>query len=109
MDEKDTDFCSLPHKEWCDLLSTLETKDNMKKYAAQIKRLDRYKVVFVDSERDTILKVPHKKKARTSVFPDHKQSNKKNTPRHGGIQRYCVLYKKTGITEHKYMSRSAET
>ena len=27
---------------------------------------------------------------------------------HHGIQRYCVLYKKVGMPEQKYMSRSAK-
>ena len=91
MDVRDVDFCSLPHKEMCDLLSTLEDKDNRKRSAAQIKRLDTQKVLVVDVGSDATTKVPHKKKTRTGVFPSHNQKNKSKTPNYGGINHYLML------------------
>ena len=39
MDDKDKDHHSFTQEEWCDLLSTTDTKDNQKRDAAQINRL----------------------------------------------------------------------
>ena len=44
--------------------------------------------------------IPRKKKAKTGVLRSTKSPKRVHT-RHHGIQRYCVLYKKAGITEHK--------
>ena len=58
----------MPHEEWCDLLSTMEAKDNIKRAAYQIKRLAASKVAPANSGSDTSAKVPLKKKARTAVL-----------------------------------------
>ena len=43
INDKIQEYFSITHKEWCDLLSTVEAKDNRKRAAAQIKRLAAYK------------------------------------------------------------------
>ena len=49
------------------------------------------------------IRVPHKNKVRTNVLPDRKQHGK-NTPKHNGAERYCVLCKKAVMTERNYKS-----
>ena len=83
------DFHSLDHEDWCDLLSTIEVKDNRKRSATQIKRLASSKLAY-NSESDESIRVPHKKRLRTGVLPNRKQKGV-NYPKHHGPQRYCML------------------
>ena len=39
MDDKDKDYHPFPHEEWCELLYTIEVKDNLNQATSQIKRL----------------------------------------------------------------------
>ena len=43
LDEKNQDYRSVTHEEWCDLLSTMEFKDNRVRAEAQINKLAAYK------------------------------------------------------------------
>ena len=58
------------------------------------------------SYRKDIIRFPWKNKARTIVLTYHKSN--KNTPKHGGIQNYCVLCNKSVIPECKYILHSAD-
>ena len=89
--DKDADFCYLPHKKWCGLLSTLYAKDNRKRAADKINILSRQKVLVVYFDIDAIPKVLCKNKYSTGVLPSQKQFNESNTPKHGVIQRYYMM------------------
>ena len=78
MEDKDKYYIYLNHEKWCDLLYTLESKDNWKRAAAQIKRLMSQKVVSLEFERDTSFRVTHKKKDMTVFLPSFKQQGNIN-------------------------------
>ena len=107
MDDKDTDYRSLPHGYLCDFLSILEDKYKRQRDAYQIKKISIHKAMAVDYDRDTSSKVPRKKKARTEMLLSLKQ-NKSNTPNNGGIQCYHMLYSKAVMYKRKYMSHSSK-
>ena len=86
LEDNHGDYCSIPHEEWCDLLSTMEVKDNKKRAADQIKRLATSKAAPINSKRDGYTRVPRKKKARAGVLPIRKQHGKR-TSKHHGAQR----------------------
>ena len=54
MEDKFKDNCFLHHEKWCDLLYTLEAKDNQNKPADQIKRIAAFMEAPEDSGRDAI-------------------------------------------------------
>ena len=64
---------------------------------------------MVDSEIDSILKVPCKKKSSTGIFPARKNSNKSKTTKHVRIQCYFVLCKCYVMPESMYMLQISET
>ena len=68
-------------------MSILEVEDNMKIYAAHIKRLATSKSAPVNSYSENSTRVPRKKKARTGVLTDYKHKVKKK-PKYHGAQRY---------------------
>ena len=105
--DKDKDYSSLPHTEWCDLLYTMEEKYNPKQEADQIKILAASKAAPAESDSDTSPKVSQTNKSRTSVLLNRKNHGK-NPPKKKRFKRYCVLYKKYGITERKYTLQSLE-
>ena len=98
IEDKDKDYHSLIHKEWCDLHNILEEKDDLKITVAQIKILAAQKDVPVDSESYAITRVTLKNKARTGVLTDLNK-NVKNNPKHKVSQRYCVLCNKSVMPE----------
>ena len=75
----------------------------------QIKKVDSKNSLAVDYDRYTRQKVSRKKKYRAGLLLACKQKNKSKTPKHGGIQRYCMLCKNSGMPERKFMLHSAET
>ena len=86
----------------------MDHKDSRYRSTAQIKILAIQKADIEESDSEEILRVSCKKNFRAGVFPARKSNNKKN-PNHGGNQRYCVLYNKAVMIEHKYMSHISET
>ena len=88
-------------------MSTIGVKDNRKRAAAQIKKLEISEASPLKSGNDESIRVTHKKRARTGVLPNRKQQEGK-TPNHHRAQQYCVLYKKAGITEKNYRTHSSE-
>ena len=83
---------------WCDILSTIEVKYNKKRAATKIKKIKTSRETSHYESNESI-KVPCMKKARTGVIRK-KQGGK---PKHHGVQRYCVLFKKAGMPKQKYM------
>ena len=106
LEDKQEDYCSLDHDDWCDIMSTIKVKDNRKRAATQINRIATSKAAYY-SDSDESIRVPRKKKANTGVINNHKQEGKK-TPKYHSTQRYCVLCKKAGMPEQKHMSHSSE-
>ena len=86
------------NEDWFDLLYIIEVKYDRKREATQIKKIATLRSASHFNSNKSI-RVPRKKKARTGVF--HKQQGK--TPKHHGVPRYCILHKKSVITERKYM------
>ena len=73
LDYKYNYYCSVPHQEWYDLLSTTEAKENIKRAATHIKILAASKAAPAHSDSDASTKVPRKNKARTIFLPARKQ------------------------------------
>ena len=107
LDDKDKDYFSVPHKEWCDLLSIMEGKYNRKRAASQIKILSASKAEPDNSYSNTRPRVTQKNKERTGYMPSRKRQGK-NNPKHKGFQCYCVLRKKAEMPERKYKLHISE-
>ena len=107
MYDKDKYYCYLYHEEWCELLSTMEGKDNQKWAADQIKRLASSKDDQANSDIDARLKVTCNKKTMSGVLISHNNKGKK-TLNHKYSQCYYVLFKKVGMTDRKYKQHISE-
>ena len=94
----------MAHKYWCDLLSTIKVKDNSKRAPTKIKKLATSKAASL-SDSDALVRIPRKKKARNGV---HFKQQGKKTPKQHSAHRYCVLCKKAGMPEKKYISHNSE-
>ena len=81
LEDNRKDYCSILHEEWCDLLSTIEVKENRKKASDQIKRLLFSKEAPIIYDSDESIRVPHKNKSRTGVLTERKQ-HRKNMSKH---------------------------
>ena len=93
------DYCSLTHEYWCDLLSTVKVKDNRKREGTQIKKIATSRTASHSDSNESV-RVTRNNKARTCV--GLKQQGE-NIPKHHCAQRYCIICKKAGINEQKYM------
>ena len=85
----------------------MEVKENMKRAEDQIKRLATLKEAPVDSDRNESVRVPRKKRESTGVILSRKQQEGKMT-KHHGAQRYCVIFKKSGMPDQNYMSHISQ-
>ena len=85
LDNISQDYLSVPHKDWCELMSTIVVKDNSKISAAQVKRLAASKAAPANYDFDMSARVTRKKKARNVVLLDRKQKSN-NTFKHSGDQ-----------------------
>ena len=72
LEEKSWYYCSVPHKDWSDLLYTMEAKDNRKRATYEIKILAASKAAPANYDSDMSARVPHKKKEMNGVLPAHK-------------------------------------
>ena len=59
------------------------------------------------SGSDKSMRIPRKKKAKTGFSNSHK-SPRRAHDRHHSAYRYCVLFKKSGMPDHKYALHSTE-
>ena len=57
-------------------------------------------------DSNNYVRIPKKKKAKTGVLRSNKPPKK--THRHHGIQFYCVICKKAGMTDINYTSHSSK-
>ena len=99
-------YRSLAHDNWCDLLSTINVKDNRKMSETQIKSIETSSAAS-NSDIHESVRLTCKKMVRTGVLPKRKQQEKKTTKYHV-IHCYLALCKKAGMPERKYMSHSSE-
>ena len=108
LDGHQEDYRSLTHEYWCDLLSTIEFKDNSKRAETQIKKIASDKAASL-YDSDISVGIPRKKKSRlgAGVLRYNRGSHNK-VPNHRGTQCHCMLCKKAGINEQKYMLHRAE-
>ena len=106
LDDHPEDHRYLTYEDWCDLLSDIEVKDERKRPSGHIKNSASSREASL-SDSDKSVRVQRRKKAKTSVSNYHK-SPRRSHDRHHGAQRYCVLFSKSGIPEHKYMSHITE-
>ena len=58
-------------------------------------------------DSDKSVRILRRKKAKTGVSNPH-NSPRRTYDRHHGAQHYCVIFKKSGMTEHKYASHSTK-
>ena len=89
----------------CDLLSTIEVKDERKIAAVQIKNIASDKAASLSGRNESV-RILRKKKFNTGIL--HSNKSPKKAPWHHGVQRYYVLCKKAVIPERKYMSHSSK-
>ena len=86
LDGHQEDYCLLTHEDWCDLLYTIEVKDNNKRASTQIKKIASARGAYL-SYRDISVSIPRKNKA---IFGDGVMSSNKGphnkAPKHHGIQ-----------------------
>ena len=54
-------YCSFTHEDWCDLLSTIDFKDNRKRAENQIKKVAAARASSL-SDSDRSVRIPRKKK-----------------------------------------------
>ena len=88
-EDNQEEYCSLAHEDWCKLLSKIEIKDNSKKEATQIKKIDSAKAAY-HFDRKGSVRIPRKNKSRTGFLHNNKGSNNK-APKYHGNQCHCVL------------------
>ena len=100
------DYFSLTYEYWCDLLSKIEVKDEIKISVVHINNIDSAGASSL-SDSDNSMSIPRRKKANTGVLRS-KKSPRRSHDRHRGVQCYCVICKKSGMYEHNYIPHSAE-
>ena len=106
LDDHTEGYNSLTYENWCDLLSTIEVKYERKMAAGHIKNIASARAASL-SDRKKSARITRRNKARTGVSNSHKTPRRAHD-RHHGTHRYCILYKKSGMTKRKYMSHSTE-
>ena len=97
LDDHQEDYRSLAYEDRCDLLSTIQVKDDRKRAATQIKKIASPSAASI-SDSDGSFSIPSKKKDTTGVLRSNKGPHKK-APKNNVTQQYCVLYNKAGIPE----------
>ena len=86
----------MAYEDWCELMSTIKVTDKRKSASAQIKKITSARADSL-SDIDESARIPRKKKARAGVL--HSKKPHKKSHKNHGIQRYCMLCKKTGIPD----------
>ena len=89
LDDHPEDYRSLTYEDWCDLLSTIEVKDERKRAAGHIKKIDSARSASLSNSDESVI-ISRRKKANIGVSNFHKSSRRAHD-RHHGAQRYCVL------------------
>ena len=106
LDDHPEDYRSLAYEYWCDLLSTIKVKDESKRAAVHIKKIASAMASSL-SDSDEYMRILKRKKANNSVMRSNKSPRRAHDIHHD-VQRYCVLFKKSGTSEQKHLLRSSE-
>ena len=106
LEDNQEEYYSLTHEDWCDLLSTIEVKDNRKRESTDIKKIGYARAASLSNSKGSF-RILRKNKARTGFLQLNKGLHNKAHNHHGN-QIHCVLCKKSGMPEQKYMWHSAE-
>ena len=106
LEDNQEDYLYLTHAYWCDLLSTIEVKDIRKRAATKIKKIDSSRAAS-NYDSDGYVSTQSKKKEWTGILCNNKGTNNK-APKHHATHQNCVLCKKAGIPDIKYMPHSSE-
>ena len=69
------DYRSLTYEDWCDLLYTIEVKDERKISAVHIKKIDSARAASL-SDSDESVRIPRKEKANTGALRSNKDQKK---------------------------------
>ena len=89
LDDHPEDYRSLTYEYWCDLLSTIDVKEERKIVAVHIKMIDSVREAAL-SDNDKSVKIMRRRKANTGVLNYHKYPRRAHD-RHHGAHSYCVL------------------
>ena len=95
------DYRYLTYEHWCDLLSTIEVKDERKRAAGHIKKIDPARADYLSNSKESV-RVLKRKNVKNGVSNSH-NSPRRTHDRHHGAHRYCLLCKEAGMPERKYM------
>ena len=106
LEDNPEEYHSIAHEYWCDLLYTIEVKENRKRDATQINRLETSTVASNYNSNESV-RVLCMNRLRTGVLTNCKRKGGK-LPKHHGDQRYCVICKKVETPEINYMSHSSD-
>ena len=106
LDDHPEDYISLTYEDWCELMSTIEVKYEMKRAAVQIKNIASARAAYLYDSEESV-RISRRNKSKTGVLCSNKYSKRAHA-RYHGVNRYCVLCKKEGTNEQKYTSHSAE-
>ena len=106
LEDNQEDYRSLNHEDSCDLLSTTEVKDNRKRSATHIKNISSTRAAS-HSDRSGSVRIRREKQIRTGVLRNNKGTNNK-VPKHHGTQHHCLVFKKAGMPDKKYMLHSTD-
>ena len=103
LEDHQKDYRSLTYEYWCNLLSTIDIKYNRKREATQIKNISSTRAASL-SDINGCVRIHRKNKSilGAGVLRSNKESHNK-APKHPGTPRHCVLCKKVGIPERKYI------
>ena len=96
----------LTYEYWCDLLSTIDVKEERKRASGNIKKIAVARAASL-SDSNKSVRIPRRNKGNTGVSNSHKIPRRAND-RHHGTCRYCALFKKSVMPERKYMSHSTK-
>ena len=106
LDNNSEDYRSLTYEDWCDLLYTIKVKDERKGEAVHTKKIDSAREASLSDSKEP-MRITRRKKKNTGVLRSKKSPIRAHDRPHGA-QRYCVICKKSGISERKYASHSAD-
>ena len=106
LDDHPKNYRYLTYKEWCELLSTIKVKDERKIASVHIKKIDSARSASLSDSKESA-RIPRIQKDKTVASRSHKTPRRAHD-RHHGTQRYCVIFKKSGIPECKYASHSTK-
>ena len=82
LDGHTEDYCSLNYEYWCDLMSTIEVKDERRRAEVHIKNIDSARSAS-QSEHDKSVRITRRKKAKTDILRSKKSPRREHDRHHG--------------------------